>query len=84
MSQFEEPLVADLVLIAAFGAFLILLGIGSFIIQIGYSIWKRDELRDETGDPWQAVRWNGRPRRRRRLQLRLHAGRSRRSDQGGS
>ena len=53
MSQFEDPSLQIWFIIAAFGAFLILLGIGSFIIQIGYSIWKRDELRDETGDPWQ-------------------------------
>ena len=53
MSQFEDPSLQIWFVIAAFGAFLILLGIGSFIIQIGYSIWKRDELRDETGDPWQ-------------------------------
>ena len=53
MSQFEDPSLQIWFVIAAFGAFLILLGIGSFIIQIAYSIWKRDELRDETGDPWQ-------------------------------
>ncbi len=53
MSQFEDPSLQIWFVIAAFGAFLILLGIVSFIIQIGYSIWKRDELRDETGDPWQ-------------------------------
>lgn len=53
MSQFEDPSLQIWFIIAAFGAFLILLGIGSFIVQIGYSIWKRDELRDETGDPWQ-------------------------------
>jgi len=52
MSQFEDPSLQIWFIIAAFGAFLILLGIGSFIIQIAYSIWKRDELRDETGDPW--------------------------------
>ncbi|HWU63238.1 MAG TPA: cytochrome o ubiquinol oxidase subunit I [Ensifer sp.] len=52
MSQFDDPSLQIWFIIAAFGAFLILLGIGSFIIQIGYSIWKRDELRDETGDPW--------------------------------
>lgn len=52
MSQFDDPSLQIWFIIAAFGAFLILLGIGSFIIQIAYSIWKRDELRDETGDPW--------------------------------
>lgn len=38
--------------IAAFGAFLVLVGIVAFIIQIAVSIWKREELRDTTGDPW--------------------------------
>jgi cytochrome o ubiquinol oxidase subunit 1 len=52
MSQFDDPSLQIWFIIAAFGAFLILLGIGSFIIQIAYSIWKREELRDETGDPW--------------------------------
>ncbi|SOC84868.1 cytochrome o ubiquinol oxidase subunit 1 [Ensifer adhaerens] len=54
MSQFDDPSLQIWFIIAAFGAFLILLGIGSFIIQILYSVWKRDELRDETGDPWDA------------------------------
>ncbi len=40
--------------IAAFGAFLIALGIGSFLVQIGVSILRRDKLRDLTGDPWNA------------------------------
>jgi cytochrome o ubiquinol oxidase subunit 1 len=38
--------------IAAFGAFLIALGIVALLVQIGVSIWKREELRDVTGDPW--------------------------------
>ena len=39
-------------MIAAFGAFLIALGIVSFLIQICVSILKREALRDLTGDPW--------------------------------
>jgi cytochrome o ubiquinol oxidase subunit 1 len=38
--------------IAAFGAFLILLGIISFLVQIYVSIRDREALRDLTGDPW--------------------------------
>jgi cytochrome o ubiquinol oxidase subunit I len=38
--------------IAAFGAFLIAIGILSFLIQIGVSIKNREKLRDTTGDPW--------------------------------
>jgi cytochrome o ubiquinol oxidase subunit 1 len=52
MSQFDDPSLQIWFVIAAFGAFLILLGIGCFVIQIGYSIWKREELKDVTGDPW--------------------------------
>ncbi len=39
-------------LIAAGGAAIILLGIGLQIAQLAVSIRRRDELRDETGDPW--------------------------------
>lgn len=52
VSQFEDPSLQIWFIIAAFGAFLILLGIASFVIQIAYSIWKREELKDVTGDPW--------------------------------
>ncbi|TMH13004.1 MAG: cytochrome o ubiquinol oxidase subunit I, partial [Betaproteobacteria bacterium] len=37
---------------AAFGAFLILLGIFSFIIQLVVSFRRRVSLADTTGDPW--------------------------------
>jgi cytochrome o ubiquinol oxidase subunit 1 len=49
---FDDPSLQIWFVIAAFGAFLILCGIGAFILQIGVSIWKRNELRDLTGDPW--------------------------------
>ena len=39
-------------IVAMIGALLIFIGIIFQIIQIAYSIWKRDELRDLTGDPW--------------------------------
>ncbi len=38
--------------LAAFGAFLIALGILAFLIQLGVSIRDRERLRDTTGDPW--------------------------------
>ncbi|MDP1238613.1 cytochrome o ubiquinol oxidase subunit I, partial [Klebsiella pneumoniae] len=38
--------------VAALGAGLIALGIGSFIIQIAVSIRDRKKLADVTGDPW--------------------------------
>jgi cytochrome o ubiquinol oxidase subunit 1 len=30
----------------------IAVGIAAMLIQFGVSIWRRDQLRDETGDPW--------------------------------
>lgn len=51
---FDDPSLHIWFIIAAFGAFLIACGIGSFLLQIAVSIWKREELRDTTGDPWNA------------------------------
>jgi cytochrome o ubiquinol oxidase subunit 1 len=50
---FDDPSLQIWFIIAAFGAFLILLGIGSFLVQIYVSIRNREALRDVTGDPWQ-------------------------------
>ena len=52
MRVFDDPSLQIWFVIAGLGAFLILLGIVCFLAQIAYSIWKRDELRDVTGDPW--------------------------------
>jgi len=40
------------ILIAAAGGVLTAIGIGLQIVQLAVSIRRRDELRDETGDPW--------------------------------
>lgn len=53
VNHFEDPSLQIWFVIAAFGAFLIALGIGSFIIQLVVSFLKRDQLRDLTGDPWE-------------------------------
>jgi cytochrome o ubiquinol oxidase subunit 1 len=53
LSRFEDPSLQIWFVVAAIGALLIALGILCFIIQIGVSILRRDELRDGTGDPWQ-------------------------------
>ena len=50
---FDDPSLQIWFVIAAFGAFLILLGILCFLMQIFVSILRRDRLRDVTGDPWQ-------------------------------
>ena len=52
MRVFDDPSIQIWFQIAAFGAFLILIGIVAFIIQIAVSILRRDKLRDTTGDPW--------------------------------
>ncbi|WP_439872822.1 cytochrome o ubiquinol oxidase subunit I [Rhizobium leguminosarum] len=52
MSQFEDPSIQIWFIIAAFGVGLIALGIAAFLIQIVVSFMKREELRDDSGDPW--------------------------------
>jgi cytochrome o ubiquinol oxidase subunit 1 len=54
VSHFEDPSLQIWFVIAAFGAFLIAIGIASFVIQLVVSFLKRDQLRDTTGDPWDA------------------------------
>ena len=51
-NHFDDRSLQIWFLLAAFGAFLILLGIASFLIQIYVSVRNRDALRDLTGDPW--------------------------------
>jgi cytochrome o ubiquinol oxidase subunit I len=52
LNHFEDPSLQIWFQIAAAGAVLIALGIGSFLIQLWVSYKRRDELRDVTGDPW--------------------------------
>ncbi|QRX82409.1 cytochrome o ubiquinol oxidase subunit I [Glaciimonas sp. PAMC28666] len=52
LSRFEDPSLQIWFQIAAFGAVLIALGIGSFIVQLVVSYRRRESLRDTTGDPW--------------------------------
>lgn len=54
MSQFEDPSLQIWFIVAAFGVGLIALGIAAFLIQIVVSFMKREELRDDSGDPWDA------------------------------
>jgi len=49
---FEDPSLQIWFIIAAIGAFLILLGILAFLVQIVVSFRNREVLRDTTGDPW--------------------------------
>jgi cytochrome o ubiquinol oxidase subunit 1 len=43
-----------LFIVAGIGVLVIMLGVGFQLLQLGVSIWKRHELRDATGDPWDA------------------------------
>jgi cytochrome o ubiquinol oxidase subunit I len=52
LNHFDDPSLQIWFIVAAFGAFLIALGILSFIIQLVVSFRRREELRDVTGDPW--------------------------------
>ena len=52
VSHFEDASLQIWFQIAAFGAFLIALGILSFLIQLFVTFRKRESLRDHTGDPW--------------------------------
>jgi cytochrome o ubiquinol oxidase subunit 1 len=52
LSRFEDPSLQIWFVVAAFGAVLIALGILCFLIQIGVSIIRREQLSDTTGDPW--------------------------------
>ncbi len=52
VQHFDDPSLQIWFVIAAFGAFLILLGIASFAVTLLVSFLKRDQLRDVTGDPW--------------------------------
>ena len=42
----------QLFIVAGIGVVIILAGVGFQLLQIAYSVWKRDETRDYTGDPW--------------------------------
>ncbi|MEM6477768.1 MAG: cbb3-type cytochrome c oxidase subunit I, partial [Pseudomonadota bacterium] len=52
LSQFEDTIYAGYFITAAVGVALIAVGVLAFIIQIYVSIKNREQLRDETGDPW--------------------------------
>ncbi|SNX28074.1 cytochrome bo3 quinol oxidase subunit 1 apoprotein [Polynucleobacter meluiroseus] len=54
LSHFEDPALQIWLIIAGIGAVMIFSGIICFIIQIVVSIFKRESLRDFTGDPWDA------------------------------
>jgi cytochrome o ubiquinol oxidase subunit I len=54
LNHFDDPSLQIYFLIAAFGAALIAIGIGCFLIDLFVSFRRREQLRDVTGDPWDA------------------------------
>src|SRR3546814_16626395 len=53
MRVFDDPGLQIWFVVAGFGAAVIAVGIAAMLIQFAVSIWRRDQLRDETGDPWE-------------------------------
>ena len=51
-NHFDDRSLQIWFVLAAFGAFLILIGIVSFLVQLYVSVRNREALRDVTGDPW--------------------------------
>ena len=54
LDYMNNPVWHVYLIVALCGALLIFCGILAQLAQIAYSVWKRDELRDLTGDPWDA------------------------------
>ncbi|WP_448661485.1 cytochrome o ubiquinol oxidase subunit I [Sphingomonas sp. CJ20] len=54
MRVFDDPSLQIWFVIAGIGAAIIAAGIGAMLVQFAVSIWKREELKDVTGDPWNA------------------------------
>ncbi|MED5545083.1 MAG: cytochrome o ubiquinol oxidase subunit I [Pseudomonadota bacterium] len=51
MRVFDDPSLHIWFIVAAIGAAVIAAGIGAFVLQVAFSIWKRKELACD-GDPW--------------------------------
>ena len=52
MQHYQNDAWQAWLILAAVGGLIIAAGIGAMVLQLAYSVWKRDELRDVTGDPW--------------------------------
>lgn len=52
IDHYTDPSWQPFFIVSALGVLLIMAGIGAFILQIAYSVYKRKELADTTGDPW--------------------------------
>ena len=52
IDHYDDPSWQPFFIVSAIGVVVIGIGIATFVVQLVYSIWKRKELRDTTGDPW--------------------------------
>jgi cytochrome o ubiquinol oxidase subunit 1 len=52
IDHYTDPSWQPFFIVSGIGVLVIALGVGLMILQIAYSIWKRKQLRDPTGDPW--------------------------------
>lgn len=52
LDHYDDPAWIPFFIVSAVGVVVIGIGLGLFILQIFYSVWKRKTLRDTTGDPW--------------------------------
>lgn len=52
IDHYTDPSWQPFFIVSAVGVVVVGIGIALLLLQIVYSVWKRKELRDTTGDPW--------------------------------
>lgn len=52
LDSYGDPTWQPLFITSGIGVLVIAGGIGLFVLQLAYSVWKRKELKDIDGDPW--------------------------------
>lgn len=52
LDSYSDPTWQPLFITSGIGVLVICAGIAVLLLQFGYSFWKRKELKDTTGDPW--------------------------------
>ena len=52
IDHYTDPSWQPFFIVSAVGVVIIGMGVAMLVLQIAYSVWKRNELRDTTGDPW--------------------------------
>jgi cytochrome o ubiquinol oxidase subunit I len=52
LDNYSDPTWVPFFIVSGIGVMVVALGVGLFVLQLAYSVWKRKELRDTTGDPY--------------------------------